>query len=184
MLSALSSLGSWLLLGLVMDLQDPAWSRPAIALQLLAPALAGAALGARWRLSRRFVIYPLVLAAVIYLWDTTLPPPSLPDGLVRVVVPRLALSRDRHRCHPPPVQAACSGSHCACARAARAAIHAASNTTLRHSSIQQELVPLDELAHILHVGTDELRARLRRLVACRWCKPGAITSGWTICSSS
>ncbi len=83
--------GGALLLGLVMELGGPVWSRPAIGLLVLAVGCACAALGARWARSRRFIIYPLVLAATIYLWDTTLPPPSLPEGQLRAALPRLAL---------------------------------------------------------------------------------------------
>lgn len=90
-LSALIAAGALLLLNMVLEFQDPVWSRPAIVLQLLAVACASAALRARWMLSRRFIAYPLILAIVIYLWDLTLPPPSLPEGAVRNLVPRLAL---------------------------------------------------------------------------------------------
>lgn len=90
-LGAMILAGALLLLSLVMELREPGWSRTAIALQLIALAIAGALLGADWPLSLRFVVYPLVLAAVIYLWDTSLPPPSLPEGRLRAAVPHLAL---------------------------------------------------------------------------------------------
>jgi hypothetical protein len=32
-----------------------------------------------------------VLAVLIYLWDTTLPPPTLPGGVLRDALPRLVL---------------------------------------------------------------------------------------------
>lgn len=90
-LGALITAGALVLVSLVLELQDPLWTRPAIIMQLLAGALASAALRAHWPLSRRFVVYPLILILVMYLWDTTLPPPSLPDGLLRGVAPRLVL---------------------------------------------------------------------------------------------
>jgi hypothetical protein len=39
----------------------------------------------------RLILYPLILAGTIYLWDTTLPPPSLPEGPLRGLVPRAIL---------------------------------------------------------------------------------------------
>jgi hypothetical protein len=44
---------------------------------------------ARWRPPRRLVLYPLILAGIMYLWDHSLPPPSLPDGAIRHMLPRL-----------------------------------------------------------------------------------------------
>jgi hypothetical protein len=37
------------------------------------------------------LLYPLVLGAGIYLWDHTLPPPSLPEGPLRELIPSLIL---------------------------------------------------------------------------------------------
>lgn len=39
----------------------------------------------------RLILHPLILAGTIYLWDTTLPPPSLPEGPLRGLVPRAIL---------------------------------------------------------------------------------------------
>jgi hypothetical protein len=33
----------------------------------------------------------MVLAVVIYLWDTTLPPPTLPGGVLRDYLPRMVI---------------------------------------------------------------------------------------------
>lgn len=74
---------------LLFELKPSAASRWALGLQLGAALLA--ALFARWQPPRRLIIYPALLAVVIYLWDHTLPPISLPDGPVRWLVPRLVL---------------------------------------------------------------------------------------------
>ncbi len=72
--------------------QGPAltWSRTALGLQVLAGSLAGLLL-IRWRGSLRALSYPMVLAVVIYVWDTTLPPPTLPGGVLRDYLPRMVI---------------------------------------------------------------------------------------------
>jgi hypothetical protein len=82
--------GGWLiLLALLFELPAASWSRPAIALQ--GAALALAALPSLRMPAPRLILYPLILAGTIYLWDTTLPPPSLPEGPLRGLVPRAIL---------------------------------------------------------------------------------------------
>jgi hypothetical protein len=44
-----------------------------------------------WERSRRFLIYPVIVFCTIYLWDTRLPPPNLPDGLLRGWIPPLVI---------------------------------------------------------------------------------------------
>jgi hypothetical protein len=81
--------GWLLLLAMILEWFAAHWSRPAIALQAAALVLA---LLLRQRVPvRRLIAYPLILAGSIYLWDTTLPPPSLPDGWPRVLIPSLVL---------------------------------------------------------------------------------------------
>lgn len=89
-LSLLLLRAGWLLvLALTLEWSAAHWSRPAIALQA---AALGLALRLRQRVPvRRLIAYPLILAGSIYLWDTTLPPPSLPDGWPRVLIPGLVL---------------------------------------------------------------------------------------------
>jgi hypothetical protein len=89
-LSLLLLRAGWLLLlALILEWFAAHWSRPAIALQAAALVLA---LLLRQRVPvRRLIAYPLILAGSIYLWDTTLPPPSLPDGWPRVLIPSLVL---------------------------------------------------------------------------------------------
>ncbi|HEY3231654.1 MAG TPA: hypothetical protein VGJ87_20665 [Roseiflexaceae bacterium] len=82
--------GGWLiLLALLFELPPSSWDRSAIVLQgaaLLLTALLSLQLPAL-----RLMLYPLILAGTIYLWDTTLPPPSLPDGPLRGLVPHAIL---------------------------------------------------------------------------------------------
>src|SRR5438874_1060297 len=85
LMTALVAAGAVLLLVLVGQWVAPFWSRVAILLQGCALLLAG--ISYRWRPSWRLLLYPLLLASVLYLWDSTLPPPSLPDGPIRVVLP-------------------------------------------------------------------------------------------------
>ncbi len=85
----LSCAGALTFLLLLLELWPPAWSRPALALQGLAGVLA--LLLTYWHQPRRFLLYPIVLAGVIYLWDTTLPPPSLPEGPLRRLIPLAVL---------------------------------------------------------------------------------------------
>jgi hypothetical protein len=40
-----------------------------------------------WQRSHRYLIYPMVLICTIYVWDKSLPPPNLPDGLLRAAMP-------------------------------------------------------------------------------------------------
>jgi hypothetical protein len=89
-LSLLLLRAGWLLLlALILEWFAAHWSRPAIALQAAALVLAFLL---RPRVpTRRLIAYPLILAGSIYLWDTTLPPPSLPDGWPRVLIPGLVL---------------------------------------------------------------------------------------------
>lgn len=85
----LLSTGWLFLLALTLEWFATHWSRPALAFQAVALVLA---LLLRPRVpTRRLVVYPLILAGSIYLWDTTLPPPSLPDGWPRVLIPGLVL---------------------------------------------------------------------------------------------
>jgi hypothetical protein len=90
--------------------QEPAlaWSRTALGLQVLAGSLGGVLL-IRWRGSLRALSHPLALALVIYLWDTTLPPPTLPGGVFREYLPRVVVGllidlveTIRHRRTPRP----------------------------------------------------------------------------------
>jgi hypothetical protein len=81
--------GALLFLALVLEWPSPWWSRPALGSQ-------GLALLLLFLLTRgyppvRLLLYPLVLGAGIYLWDHTLPPPSLPEGPLRELVPRVIL---------------------------------------------------------------------------------------------
>lgn len=92
----------------VFDDPPSAWSRWALGLQVGALALALGLLP--WHPSGRFVVYPLLLAGLVYVWDFSLPPPSLPAGFARQLVPRLVLVglladlviTLRRRPHPPP----------------------------------------------------------------------------------
>jgi hypothetical protein len=81
--------GGSLFLALVLEWRPVSWSRPALSLQAL--ALLVALLVARGHPPLRLIVYPLLLAGGIYLWDTSLPPPSLPEGPVRHVVPLILL---------------------------------------------------------------------------------------------
>jgi len=87
LLSGAGTLLFWALLG---NLPVQQWSRAALVLQLVAGGLA-AFFFFRWRLSARAVLYPLLLAVVIYTWDTTLPPPTLPGGVLRDYLPRVVV---------------------------------------------------------------------------------------------
>ncbi len=86
LLSSAGALIFWLLL---LEWYPPAWSRAALGLQGLAGALA--LLLTYWYQPPRFFLYPIVLAGMIYLWDKSLPPPSLPEGPLRGIIPRVAL---------------------------------------------------------------------------------------------
>jgi hypothetical protein len=81
--------GALLFLALVLEWPSPWWSRPALGLQGLALLLL--LLLTRGYPPVRLLLYPLVLGAGIYLWDHTLPPPSLPEGPLRELIPSLIL---------------------------------------------------------------------------------------------
>ena len=85
LITCLVTAGAVLTLVLVGQWVSPRWSRVAILLQGGAVLLAS--IRYRWRPSWRLLLYPLVLASVLYLWDATLPPPTLPDGPIRVALP-------------------------------------------------------------------------------------------------
>jgi hypothetical protein len=65
------------------------WSRRALYLQII--VLFFATLLLPLRPPTRLYIYPLILITAIYVWDITLPPPTLPGGTLRAIVPRLVL---------------------------------------------------------------------------------------------
>jgi hypothetical protein len=65
------------------------WSRTIIVLQGV--ALLVTLMAYRWQPSRRLLLYPFLLAVIAYLWDTTLPAPSLPEGAARMLLPLLLL---------------------------------------------------------------------------------------------
>ncbi len=90
LLSLLLLSAGWLLL-LALTLESPlaSWSRHALVLQ--AAALLVAHQLVPRTLAQRLVLYPLVLAASIYLLDSTLPPPTFPAGWPRELIPRLVL---------------------------------------------------------------------------------------------
>jgi hypothetical protein len=85
----LISAGWLILIALLFELPPTSWSRSAIVLQFAALLLA-ALLSLRMP-APRLILYPLILAGTIYVWDTTLPPPSLPEGPLRGLVPRAIL---------------------------------------------------------------------------------------------
>jgi hypothetical protein len=69
--------GALLFLALVLEWPPPSWSRLALGSQGLALLLA--LLLTHGHPPVRLVLYPLVLAGGIYVWDTTLPPPLALD---------------------------------------------------------------------------------------------------------
>jgi hypothetical protein len=81
----LLTIGAVILLTLLAEWLPPFWGRTVILLQGV--ALMVVLLAYRWRPSKRLMVYPLLLAAVTYLWDETLPPPSLIDNGERAVFP-------------------------------------------------------------------------------------------------
>jgi len=85
----LISTGWLILLALQFELPPTSWGRFAIMLQGVVLLLA--ALLSLRMLTPRLILYPLILAGTIYLWDTTLPPPNLPEGPLRGLVPRAIL---------------------------------------------------------------------------------------------
>jgi len=81
--------GALLFLALVLEWPPLWWSRPALGLQGLALLLL--LLLTRGYPPLRLLLYPLVLGVGIYLWDHTLPPPSLPEGPLREIIPCIIL---------------------------------------------------------------------------------------------
>lgn len=67
-------------------------SLSAIALLFQGVAVLLALISRLWQRSHRFLTYPLILFSTIYLWDTNLPPPSLPDGALRALIPLLVIA--------------------------------------------------------------------------------------------
>ena len=140
-IALLTGAGALIFWFLVLELHPPVLSRPALALQGTAVALA--LLLTYWYRPPRFFLYPLVLAGVIYLWDTTLPPPSLPDGPLRRLIPHavlIGLLADlfvslRRRAHRP----------------------------LRNATrVYGGYMELEGTARVLAIPAHELRGRLRR----------------------
>jgi hypothetical protein len=86
----LQALGAGILLTLLWEWLPPFWSRTVILLQGV--ALTVVLFAYRWRPLRRLIFYPLLIAAVTYLWDETLPPPHLTDTEQRLYVPLLLLA--------------------------------------------------------------------------------------------
>jgi hypothetical protein len=87
-------------------------------------------------------VYPLVLAGSIYLWDTTLPPPSLPDGWPRVLIPSLVLLGLL-------IDYACAVQHLRQSR-------------LRTARDHRRPIALDEAARLLGIPVADLRRRLQQ----------------------
>jgi hypothetical protein len=85
----LISTGAMLLLILICEWLNPHWSRTIIVLQGIAVLMG--LMAYRWQPSRRLLLYPFLLAVVAYLWDSTLPAPSLPDGAARILLPLILL---------------------------------------------------------------------------------------------
>ena len=77
--------GGVILVALAYEIAVLHLSMAALATQVVAILLAIAY--RLWRLSARFLIYPMILFSTIYLWDNKLPPPSLPEGTLRALVP-------------------------------------------------------------------------------------------------
>ncbi|HYF61570.1 MAG TPA: hypothetical protein VD886_02075 [Herpetosiphonaceae bacterium] len=70
----LQLLGVMILFTLLVEWLPASWSRTVIILQGL--TLMIAVVAARWRPPRRFILFPILVAIIAYLWDETLPPPS------------------------------------------------------------------------------------------------------------
>lgn len=79
----ISSLFVFLLL--IYELSAPMWSRPAIFLQLL--ALAMAIVATPLLPAKRLLLHPVLAAGTIYLWDMSLPPPTLSHEFARTYLP-------------------------------------------------------------------------------------------------
>lgn len=97
-----------------------------------------------WRLSARFLIYPVILFGTIYLWDTNLPPPNLPDGSWRALVPLVVI-------------AALIVDLARTARRFRQAAHSG-----RGFSVIGGYVSVDEAAALFEIQPQVLRSRLKR----------------------
>jgi hypothetical protein len=85
----LISVGATMLLIILIERISPIWTWSAILLQGL--LLLSSRLQARWRANARVLMYPVLLAATLYLWDTQLPPPNLPEGRLRTLIPGIVL---------------------------------------------------------------------------------------------
>jgi hypothetical protein len=89
------------------------------------------------------VVYPVSVAICVYLWDTTLPPPTLPQGKVRFLLPLVVVL----------------------------IVTAHSIWVARHTIIQlrfhrpttQEYLHLTYAATLLELSEDAVRARLQRI---------------------
>jgi hypothetical protein len=136
----LLSVGAVLLLTLIVKLLPPFWSRTVIVLQGV--ALAVVLIAYRWRPSKELIVYPILIAAVTYLWDETLPPPSLTDSHARFFFPLICL-------------AVIGGD---LALSWRRALPFAP----RRLRVYGDYVNLDEAAHFFHIPPDVLRAHLAR----------------------
>lgn len=143
-----------ILAGLLQGMYAPIWSRAALLLQAVALLLGVGLILLRCR-SPRWLLYPVVLAWVVYLWDTTLPPPNLPDGLIRGLLPWLALAgimldalmvmqRQFLRI-----------------RVARTMV-TMQRPGRRAIAVHNGLVPVETIAELLQISPEELVARLQR----------------------
>lgn len=131
----------WLLfLALITEWPSAHWSRPALALQAIAAMLAWAIVHRlpSWRL----MMHPLILASGIYLWDSTLPPPSLPYGPLRILIPGLILLGLLVDCVMTMWY-----------------IHYLRRRTIQ---IRQRYLRLEDAAMLLGMSPEELRMQLRR----------------------
>ncbi len=70
MAALLSGAGLLVFWALLFEVSSPWWSRPALLLQLAAFVVIAILLVTQTRPPARFVLYPIVLAALVYLWDT------------------------------------------------------------------------------------------------------------------
>jgi hypothetical protein len=98
-----------LLLALMLGISGSWGSRLALLLQAAVLLTAMMRIRVQARRSWRWVGYPLLLASAIYLWDVSLPPPTLPHGVLRTLVPKLVmvgiLSHMLLRARPQPIPA-------------------------------------------------------------------------------
>jgi hypothetical protein len=135
------SAGALLFWSIVLDLLPSTWTRYTLASQVV--ALLIAYLFLRVGLAHRLVLYPLLLGCLIYLWDTTLPPPTLPEGIGRHLLVRLLLIglladtvRRLHRKPQPP---------------------------LVTSPVRDDLIQLTRAARLLQTTPQALQERLQQL---------------------